>query len=66
MAKTKRDERAANTADRSLNSSRPADVGPDDIARHAYDRYLARGCEHGYDAEDWFQAERELREDDEC
>ena len=32
-----------------------------DIARHAYDLYLARGCEHGNDVTDWLEAERELR-----
>jgi hypothetical protein len=31
------------------------------VASRAYDLYLARGCEHGYDVEDWLQAERELR-----
>jgi hypothetical protein len=32
------------------------------IAARAYERYLARGCEHGFDQEDWFQAEQECRE----
>jgi hypothetical protein len=31
-----------------------------EIARRAYDRYLARGREDGHDVEDWLQAEREL------
>jgi hypothetical protein len=31
-----------------------------DIARRAYDLYVARGGEHGHDVEDWLQAEREL------
>jgi hypothetical protein len=31
-----------------------------EIARRAYDLYLARGCEPGHDVEDWLQAEREL------
>ena len=30
-------------------------------ARRAYELYLACGCEHGQDVEDWVQAERELR-----
>jgi hypothetical protein len=39
-----------------------AGSAPDsDIARRAYDRYLARGREHGHDLEDWLQAERALR-----
>ena len=33
-----------------------------DIARRAYDLFLARGCEHGCDVEDWLRAERELTE----
>lgn len=32
----------------------------DDIARRAYERFEARGREHGRDQEDWFEAEREL------
>jgi hypothetical protein len=31
-----------------------------EIARRAYDLYLARGREDGHDVEDWIQAEREL------
>ena len=29
-------------------------------ARRAYELYLARGGEHGHDAEDWLRAEAEL------
>jgi hypothetical protein len=32
----------------------------DEIARRAYALYLTRGCEHGRDMEDWFQATKEL------
>jgi hypothetical protein len=31
----------------------------DDIARLAYDRYVARGRADGYDLEDWLAAEQE-------
>jgi hypothetical protein len=31
-----------------------------EIARRAYDLYLARGREDGHDVEDWLTAEREL------
>jgi hypothetical protein len=31
------------------------------VERRAYQRYLARGAEHGRDLEDWFLAEEELR-----
>ena len=32
------------------------------IARRAYERYEARGRQHGHDMDDWFEAERELRQ----
>lgn len=32
----------------------------DEIARRAYEIYVARGKSGGHDSEDWFQAEREL------
>jgi hypothetical protein len=31
-----------------------------DIARRAYELYLAGGCVHGRDVEDWLRAEEEL------
>ena len=40
---------------------RPAHIPDSDTARRAYDLYLARGCEHGHDTDDWMQAERGLR-----
>lgn len=35
-----------------------------EIAERAYEIFLCRGGAHGSDLEDWFQAERELRERD--
>lgn len=35
---------------------------PEEIGRRAYEIYLERGGQHGRDDEDWYQAERELRE----
>ena len=32
------------------------------IARRAYERFQLRGGAHGHDQEDWFEAEREIRE----
>ena len=62
-SKTKRAE-AAGPADGPLtpgpNGSAP--VTDADIARRAYDLYMARGCEPGHDVEDWLQAERDLRD----
>lgn len=34
----------------------------DDVARRAYALYEARGSEPGADLDDWFRAERELRD----
>ena len=34
----------------------------EEIERRAYEFYLARGEGHGYDQDDWLQAERELKE----
>jgi hypothetical protein len=39
----------------------PANVTHGDIALRAYHLYLARGCEHGHDVDDWLRAERELQ-----
>jgi len=30
------------------------------IARRAYEKFMARGCQHGFDQEDWLAAEQEL------
>ena len=37
-----------------------------EIARRAYDLYLARGRKDGHDVQDWLQAERERRVDIDC
>jgi hypothetical protein len=61
-SKTKPAEAAA--ADGGLTAPGPngsAPVTDADVARRAYDLYLARGCESGHDVEDWLQAERDLR-----
>jgi hypothetical protein len=47
----------------SESSSSAGDVGDDgDVARRAYRKFEERGYEHGHDAEDWYEAEREARE----
>jgi hypothetical protein len=62
MARAKT-ERAAPGADPAPKSSaQPATVSNSDVARRAYDLYLARGREDGHDVDDWLQAERELRD----
>jgi Protein of unknown function (DUF2934) len=62
MAKTKTDEGTATAADRAPKAlAQQPSVTNNDVARRAYDLYLARGREHGHDVDDWMQAERELR-----
>ncbi len=62
MPRAKTDERAAIAADRSPKpTGQPVTAGTDNVARRAYQLYLARGCEHGHDIDDWLQAEHELR-----
>jgi len=62
MAKAKTDERRASAADRAPKSlARPATITRGDVARRAYDLYLARDREPGHDVDDWLQAEHELR-----
>jgi Protein of unknown function (DUF2934) len=47
---------------RSLPQNTSATVAEHDIARRAYELFLARDREHGHDVDDWLQAERELQE----
>jgi len=45
-------------------STKPeSDERQEDISRRAYERFQMRGCEHGRDQEDWYEAERELATD---
>lgn len=47
----------------STPTTAPARNGPshEQIARRAYEIFLARGSKQGNPEQDWFQAERELR-----
>ena len=56
---TTKSEAHATANDRGRRKAAQAAADPD-VARRAYDLYLARGREHGHDVEDWLQAEREL------
>jgi len=38
-----------------------AEVTDEQVAARAFERFLARGGEHGHDVEDWLAAEEELR-----
>ena len=62
MARTKTARIAANAADHVQAVTSHGGVPTNgEISRRAYGLYLARGCEHGRDVDDWLQAERELR-----
>ncbi len=63
MAKSQPTDSSITTTANRVPKSRTLSVtiANDDIARRAHDLYLARGCEHGHDVDDWVNAERELR-----
>jgi len=53
----------ANDRTREGNGSTTPDTPTyEEIAEAAYRRYLERGGQHGYDFDDWLDAERSLRE----
>jgi hypothetical protein len=37
-------------------------ISSEQVARLAHQYWVERGYQHGYDAEDWFRAEQELRQ----
>ena len=65
MAKPKGKKKAVREFTSGDVSETPAEhrnqVTKDDIARRAYELFLARGCGDGHDLADWFEAERQLR-----
>ena len=66
MAKSARRQKVdavSTAADRTARSgpNGPAGVSDREIARVAYDLYLARGCVDGNDVDDWLEAECQLR-----
>jgi len=63
-ARRKSADAATTAADRAPKARIDAatNVTDNDIARRAYDLYLAHGCTPGHQLEDWLQAERELRQ----
>ena len=59
--KSKKASAPASSRSTRKRTTAPAQVTHREVARRAYDLFLARGCEHGHDLDDWLQAERELR-----
>ena len=60
MARTPTTKSEAHATATDRGRRKAAQAADADVARRAYDLYLARGREHGHDVEDWLQAEREL------
>lgn len=52
---------AANPVAQAAAPARNAVMTHEQIARRAYEIFLARGGQHGHHEQDWQQAERELR-----
>jgi hypothetical protein len=52
---------ASNTVAQAAAPARSTVLTHEQIARRAYEIFLARGGEHGHHEQDWAQAERELR-----
>jgi hypothetical protein len=53
-------------AQQMLNASHPGPVAAamltqEDIAKHAYEIYVEKGCRQGQSEQDWLQAEQELK-----
>ncbi len=62
-AKTARNTETKHERDRSISDEQTFSLNERaraEIQRRAYEIYLARGEVHGYDEDDWLQAEREL------
>ena len=62
MAKSRKSGADQNDRRPSRRSRLSNGVNRGEIARRAYALYLARGCEHGHDVDDWLRAERELKQ----
>ncbi len=64
MAKARRQDASAVTT--TVEGTQPdtsAESIESAIARRAFELYCDRGCEDGYDVDDWLEAEREVRGD---
>jgi len=60
MAKYQKNQPKSNQPVRPVNKA-VAQPTSEEIAKRAHEIYLARGGVHGYDMDDWLQAERELK-----
>jgi hypothetical protein len=53
-------EAPSEAGDSNFSGESPSASG--DIERRAYERYEARGREHGHDLQDWLEAEQEMNQ----
>ena len=53
--------RKTRTAPKGSSASSSPEPSVDEIRRRAYERYQARGGNHGQHFDDWLEAEKELR-----
>jgi hypothetical protein len=58
--KTKSEPQTEEEMMRSSTPLRTLEPDSEEIQRVAYQLYMARGCEDGYDLDDWLEAERQL------
>jgi hypothetical protein len=56
------DTEAPHTTVPSARAAGSANLPAEDVARLAYERFVARGQQHGHDIDDWLAAEQELRQ----
>jgi len=61
-AKTDPTKLTDDSAPMPLAQQQASPIAENDIARRAYDLYLARGGEPGHALDDWLDAERELQQ----
>lgn len=50
-------------AARRATRKKPVEISHEDIARRAHELFERRGGQHGFHLEDWYEAERQLREE---
>lgn len=50
------------TTKRAVKRSEPEAPTTEEIAKRAFELFLARGGQHGHHEDDWLRAERELRQ----
>ncbi|MDZ4853703.1 MAG: DUF2934 domain-containing protein [Nitrospirota bacterium] len=58
---SRRDKNGVMSNTGSINGTPLSDQLSEWINRRAYELYELRGGDHGHDAEDWFEAERQIR-----